>query len=88
MFRLEAPPGRHGLAALLRLALTSGLFWAVLVLALAFWGVYWHYRIRIVSVPAGRPGTELVIRGQGFGAEQGEGYVLFRREKVPLDVFE
>lgn len=88
MIRLEAPPGRRGLAALLRLALTSGLFWAVLVMALALWGVYWHYRIRIVSVPAGQPGTELVIHGQGFGAEQGQGYVLYRRARVPLDVFE
>lgn len=87
MLRLESPPGRAGLARLMRFVLRSYVFW-VLTLTVAIAGfLFLHFRPHIESVPVLERGKPLVICGHGFGKGQNDGYVLYKRDGRPLDLF-
>lgn len=87
MLRLESPPGRAGLARLLRAVLRSYFFWTLVLTTAAMCFLFFHFRPHIAFISLLERGKPLVIRGHGFGNDQNDGYVLYKRDGRPLDLF-
>ena len=87
MPRLESPPGRAALARLLRAIMRSRFFWILMVAAAAVSTLYFSLRPHVQFVPMLERGKPLIIRGHGFGRGQNDGYVLYKRDGRPTDLF-